>query len=78
MSDAGENAVRLARFAEMTVIPRIGDTVETMPEFQSEVWQVVMLPWDEDCAAIVSLDSWDRATNDHRELARQNGWQEDW
>jgi hypothetical protein len=78
MSDAHENTTRLARFAEMTVIPRIGDVVETMPNFQGEVWQVVMLPWDEECAAIVSVGSWHRATDEHRELARQSGWVEDW
>ena len=74
MSDHGEGRVGLSRDAEMSVAPRVGDLVVTMTGWDAGVLDLLILPWDEEFGAYVTLQDWTRATAADIDEARRAGW----
>jgi len=77
MSGQGEGRVGLSRDAEMSVAPRVGDLVVTMTGYDGGVVDLLILPWDEEFGAYVTLQDWNRATVADIEEAHRVGWTED-
>ena len=62
MSDERGDRVALSRDAEMPAAPRVGDLVVTMTGWDARVLDLLILPWDDEFGAYVTLQDWPRAT----------------